>query len=66
MKELGAKDIPSLPTLRCVQEKLGARCGIRTKQYKSAQGNVFYVNDIPSQIAKVHEIPMVILRLTLN
>lgn len=53
MKELGTRDIPSLSTLRRVQEKLRKDTAVQTTQYKSSESNIFYTNDIASQIAQV-------------
>ncbi|KIJ35562.1 hypothetical protein M422DRAFT_81105, partial [Sphaerobolus stellatus SS14] len=53
MKEIGGRDVPSLDTLCRVQEKLRKTTAISSTKYKSAQGNIFYVNDIKQQIAEV-------------
>ena len=53
MKEAGAEDVPSFYQLQKMQKELRAQSGIRTTQFQSAQGNVFFVNDPRDIIAKV-------------
>ncbi|KIJ51703.1 hypothetical protein M422DRAFT_157758, partial [Sphaerobolus stellatus SS14] len=53
MKESGSCDVPCLDTLHRVQEKLQKESGVPTIKSKSAQGNVFYVNDVAKQMAEV-------------
>ncbi|EKM48298.1 uncharacterized protein PHACADRAFT_109167 [Phanerochaete carnosa HHB-10118-sp] len=52
LKETGARDVPSLYKLRHTQEKLRQKCGVPSIQCQSELGNVFYMNDIRSIIAK--------------
>jgi hypothetical protein len=51
--ECGVQHVPSLSHLRDVQLGLRETCGIPTTQCTSAQGNVFYINDPRTIIAKV-------------
>ncbi|KAF8193520.1 hypothetical protein K438DRAFT_2131595 [Mycena galopus ATCC 62051] len=52
LKEAGCKDVPSFDLLRRVQKELRSQCGIPSIPCKSAQGNVFYMNDPRAIIAK--------------
>ncbi|KAJ7035837.1 hypothetical protein C8F04DRAFT_1340815 [Mycena alexandri] len=52
LKESGAQGVPSFDHLRKVQKKNRERCGIPTTQYTTAMGNVFYMNDPRTLIAK--------------
>ncbi|KAG6325757.1 hypothetical protein ID866_13332 [Astraeus odoratus] len=51
-KEMGAPDVPSLRALQRCQEQVEALIGILTRKTVSALGNIFYINDICSAIAK--------------
>lgn len=53
LKESGAQDVPSFKRLRDVQKKLRETSGTPSKLYKSAHGNLFYMNDIRKIIANV-------------
>ncbi|KIJ44857.1 hypothetical protein M422DRAFT_47201 [Sphaerobolus stellatus SS14] len=53
MKEIGGCDVPSLDTIQRVQAKLHKQNSVPTTQFKSAQGNLFYVNNVAKQIAEV-------------
>lgn len=53
LREAGVKNVPSLKTLHRVQEKLRKQVGYPTVRHVSPRGNVFYVNDIKAQVAKV-------------
>lgn len=53
MKESGISDVPSLDTLRREQARLRVDAAVPTRRHVSTHGNIFYVNDICSQIAKV-------------
>ena len=53
LKESGAQDVPSFNRLRDVQTKLRETSGSPSKLYKSAHGNLFYMNDIRKIIANV-------------
>jgi hypothetical protein len=51
--EAGVRDAPSFTSLREVQSRLRTDCGIPTHQHESAQGNIYFMNDIQRIIAKV-------------
>jgi len=53
LKESGAPDVLSLGQLREVQATLRDSSGVPSGSYKSAQNNVFYMNDVRSIVAKV-------------
>ena len=55
LREAGVRDVPSFASLRKMQSHLRTECGISTHQYKSAQGNTFFMNDLREIIAKVCE-----------
>ena len=51
LKELGCKDIPSLETLHRIQADLNKKISIPSTRHESYEGNVFYANDLATQIA---------------
>lgn len=53
LKECGVPNVPSLKTLRRVQTGLRLSVVIPTHRRVSERGNIFYVNGIGAQIAKV-------------
>jgi hypothetical protein len=53
LRESGVQQVPSFQQLRDVQANLRKTCGIPTTQFTSVQGNVFYINDPRTIIAKV-------------
>lgn len=53
LKECGVPDVPSLETLRRVQDGLRENGSVPTTRHETERGNIFYVNDIGAQIAKV-------------
>lgn len=53
LRETGARDVPSLDRLRKAQKALRQECGIPTIQCESALGNVFFMNDVRTVIARV-------------
>jgi len=53
LKKGGAGDVPSFDHLRKVQKRLHKSCGVQSKECKSMQGNVFYINDSRDIIAQV-------------
>jgi hypothetical protein len=55
LRESGAQDVPSFKQLRDVQAKLREASGVPSKLYKSAHGNVFYMNDIKKIVANVNQ-----------
>ncbi|KAJ7724641.1 hypothetical protein B0H16DRAFT_1736581 [Mycena metata] len=52
LKEAGCKDIPSFDHLRRIQKQLRAQCGTPSIPCKSPMGNVFFMNDPRTIIAK--------------
>ncbi|KAJ7269179.1 hypothetical protein C8J57DRAFT_1609392 [Mycena rebaudengoi] len=52
LKVARCKDVPSFDHLRRVQKTLRAQCGVPCTPCKSVQGNVFFMNDPKSIIAK--------------
>ena len=58
LRESGVPDVPSLDRLREVQAMLRDLSGVPSKPHKSAHGNLFYMNDIRSIIAKVCHPPL--------
>lgn len=55
LRESGAKDIPSLDGLRKAQKKLRGKCGVPTIPKTSPRGNLYFMNDIRSIVAKVRD-----------
>lgn len=53
MRETGSKDVPSLTTFRRFQQRLRESMAVQTRRHQSGQGNVFYENDLPRQVAEV-------------
>jgi len=53
-KELGARDIPSLRTIKQSNERICKLVGNPMCKVTSASGNIFYINDIGHAIAKVN------------
>ena len=53
VQELGVKDVPSLKRLRATQQALRTHGSIRTREFKSVLGNLFFMNDICDLVAKV-------------
>ena len=53
MKESGARDVPSLDTLRRFQSKLSDSFACKPTRHVSADGNIYYINDIVAQISEV-------------
>lgn len=51
--EAGVQDAPSFASLRKMQSQLRAECSIPTRQHKSAQGNIYFMNDIREMVARV-------------
>ncbi|KAG8913665.1 hypothetical protein FRC01_004436, partial [Tulasnella sp. 417] len=52
MKQAGCPNMPSFTELRKAQEGLRKTIGLKTHQYTSQIGNIFYMNDIPKLIAQ--------------
>ncbi|KAF7969711.1 hypothetical protein HWV62_22016 [Athelia sp. TMB] len=59
LKECGANDVPSFYRLRKMQKSLCEHSGVPTLPCKSGQGNVFYINDPRTIIAKDWANPLV-------
>ena len=53
MKESGSWDVPSLDTLRRLQHNLSDKIGVKPNRHVSADGNIYYINDIAAQVAEV-------------
>jgi hypothetical protein len=53
LKESGARDVPSLGTLRRLQSKLSEKTSAKPTRHVSTDGNVYYINDIAAQVADV-------------
>ena len=53
LRQVGVRDAPSFALLRETQSHLSTECGIPTRQFESAQGNVYFMNDVQQMIAKV-------------
>ncbi|KAJ7885270.1 hypothetical protein B0H14DRAFT_3737214 [Mycena olivaceomarginata] len=58
LQEAGCKDVPSFDRLRQVQKQIRGQCGIPSIPCKSAQGNVFFMNDPRAIIANDWTNPM--------
>lgn len=53
LREVGARNVPSLHHLRQVQTSLHKSSGVPTIQLKSPKGNVFSMNDVHTLVAMV-------------
>ena len=53
-KELGARNVPSLNTIKRHQKHLDDLVGSPTEKVTAHSGNIFYFNNIANAIAKVH------------
>lgn len=53
MRELGVRDVPSLRTFRRAQKKLRTEISHPSNRCESVRGNIFYINDIATQVARV-------------
>jgi hypothetical protein len=53
LEELHVRDVPSFHAFRQAQNTLRKEAGVATHEYRSARGNIFYMNDIGTLIAKV-------------
>jgi hypothetical protein len=53
LKESGAPDVPSFKQLRDIQARFREKSGTPSTLYKSAHGNLFYMNDIRKIITNV-------------
>ncbi|KAF9783812.1 hypothetical protein BJ322DRAFT_1021595 [Thelephora terrestris] len=59
LKESGVQSVPSFRQLRDTQAKLCETSGTPSKLYKSAHGNLFYMNDIRKIITNDYANPLV-------
>lgn len=57
MRECGCLNVPSLYALRRMQKELRLRVAVPTDRHQSMKGNVFSVNNLAAQIAKVLSLP---------
>ena len=53
LNESGVRDVPSFYRLRKIQKELRTSQGVQTMQHKSAQDNIFFMNDPRALIAQV-------------
>jgi len=53
VKELGAKDVPSLYAVKKCQERIESAFGAPTHMFESQTGNIFYLNDVAKAVAMV-------------
>ncbi|KAI0309778.1 hypothetical protein OF83DRAFT_1179230 [Amylostereum chailletii] len=59
LKESGVRNVPSLYHLRQAQASLRRFSSVPTHQFKSAHGNVYYMNDVRTLVAKDYSNPLV-------
>ncbi|KAI0310686.1 hypothetical protein OF83DRAFT_1070140 [Amylostereum chailletii] len=59
LEESGVRNVPSLYHLRQVQASLRESSGVPTHQFKSTHGNMYYMNDIRTLVAKDYANPLV-------
>ncbi|KAK7463484.1 hypothetical protein VKT23_006832 [Stygiomarasmius scandens] len=57
MRNCNPRDVPSFKGLRQEQERLRKACGVRSIQYKSQGGDIYYLNDVVDIIKKNFENP---------
>lgn len=53
MRNSNPKEVPSYKALREEQAQLRELCGIPSIQYKSQQGDIYYLNDVTDMLKKV-------------
>ena len=53
LREVGVRDAPSFASLRETQSHLRTECGVPTRRYESARGNIYFMNDVQRMITKV-------------
>jgi hypothetical protein len=53
LRESGAQDVPSLDTLRRLQSNLSEMIATKPNRHISADGNIYYINNIAAQVAEV-------------
>jgi hypothetical protein len=56
MRECGVKNVPSFSHLHAVRQDIHGRFSVKTQRFKSALGNIFFMNSIPQMIARVRYI----------
>ncbi|KAE9392414.1 hypothetical protein BT96DRAFT_830623, partial [Gymnopus androsaceus JB14] len=57
MRSLNPKEVPSYKALQEEQAQLRELCGIPSIQYKSQQGDIYYLNDVTDMLKKNFENP---------
>lgn len=66
MREAGVDNVPSLETLRRFQKGLRGHVAVPTVRKKSTRDNIFYVNDISSQVAHVRVLACAFMKTELK
>lgn len=56
LKANGIRDVPSVKTMKTLNELLQKSCGIESIRYKGPLGHTYYVNNIRQIVAQVRRI----------